>query len=90
MKPVKLILISLQIVPETLNVTVRGGNVIPFQGTYVCGSADGPYVIRDSYTLNDVAGGNGNGIMETSETILASLTVKNVGSGIATNVIGNH
>ena len=47
----------------------------------------GPYVIRDSYTLNDVTGGNGNGVMETSETILASLTVKNVGIEIATNVI---
>ena len=48
---------------------------------------DGAYVLRESYILNDIAGGNGNGIMETSETILASLTVKNVGSGIATNVM---
>ena len=75
------------IVPETLKVTVRGGNVIPSQGILYVVQPGGPYVIRDSYTLNDVIGGNGNSIMETSETILASLTIKNVGSGIATNVM---
>ncbi len=75
------------IVPETLKVTIRGGNVIPSQGVLYVVQPGGPYVIRDSYTLNDVTGGNGNGIMETSETILASLTIKNVGSGIATNVM---
>jgi PKD repeat protein len=36
--------------------------------------------------LNDIAGGNGNGIMETAETILASLTIKNVGNGNASNI----
>jgi PKD repeat protein len=74
-------------VAETLNVTVRGGNVIPFLGTLSVVQPTGPYVIRDSYTLNDVTGGNGNGIMETSETILASVTIKNVGTEEAANVL---
>jgi PKD repeat protein len=73
--------------PETLTVTVRGGNVFPFQGTMSVLQPTGPYIIKESYTLNDNTGGNGNGIMETSETILASLTVKNVGIATATNVI---
>ena len=72
---------------EELTVTVRGGNVIPFQGILYVVQPNGPYVIKDSFSLNDVAGGNGNGIMETSETILASLVIKNVGSGDATNVV---
>ncbi len=72
---------------EELTVTVRGGNVIPYQGILYVVQPNGPYVIKNSYTLNDIAGGNGNGIMETSEIILASLTIKNVGNGDATNVM---
>jgi PKD repeat protein len=72
---------------EELNVTVRGGNVIPHKGTLDVVVPSGPYVINESYTLNDVAGGNGNGTMETSETILTSLTIKNVGTGEANNVM---
>ena len=73
-------------VQETLNITVRGGNVYPLLGTIDVVDPSGPYVIRDSCSLNDNAGGNGNGIMETSEAMLASLTVINVGILEATNV----
>lgn len=74
-------------VPETLKVTVRGGNIIPYLGTLEVVQPDGPYVVKESYTLDDLAGGNGNGIMETSETIGASLTVKNVGTEEASNIV---
>lgn len=74
-------------VPETLKVTVRGGDVIPFLGTLSVIQPDGPYVVKDSYVLDDIAGGNGNGIMETSEIISASLTVKNVGTEEAFNIV---
>ena len=72
---------------EDLTVTVRGGNVIPFIGILQVIPANGPYVIRETYTLNDVAGGNGNGLMDYSESILLSLVVKNVGTLPANNVI---
>ncbi len=72
---------------EDLTVTVRGGNVIPFIGILQVIPANGPYVIRETYTLNDVAGGNGNGLMDYSESILLSLVVKNVGTQPANNVI---
>jgi len=71
---------------ETLNVTVRGGNVIPFLGTLEVTQPIGPYVIRDSYSLNDLTGGNGNGLMDYGESILMSLTVINVGTQQANNV----
>ncbi|MEZ5196599.1 MAG: C25 family cysteine peptidase [Bacteroidales bacterium] len=70
---------------ETFNVTVRGGNVIPFQGTMLVAPPIGPYVIQQSIDLNDAAGNN-NGIMETGESILATLTVENIGVENAENV----
>lgn len=71
---------------EILNVTVRGGNVIPFLGTLELIPPTGPWVIRDSYTLNDITGGNGNGLMDFGESILMSLTMINVGTMQANNV----
>ena len=71
---------------EELTVTVRGGNVYPYQNTMSILQPTGPYVLVDTFIINDVAGGNGNSIMETSENILASMTVKNVGAMDASNV----
>jgi hypothetical protein len=73
-------------VQEALKVTVRGGNVIPFIGTLNVVQPTGPYVLRETYALNDVAGGNGNSLMDYSESLLLSLTVKNVGTQQANNV----
>jgi hypothetical protein len=73
-------------VEESLNVTVRGGDVIPYLGILNVFQPTGPYVIRETYSLNDVSGGNGNGLMDYGESILLSLTVKNVGTQPAPNV----
>jgi hypothetical protein len=72
--------------PETLTVTVRGGNVIPFQGTIDLIQANGPWITQDYFQLNDIAGGNGNGLMDFGESIQMSLAMKNVGTIQATNV----
>jgi PKD repeat protein/uncharacterized spore protein YtfJ len=72
---------------ETFNVTVRGGNVIPFKGTLLVAPPTGPYVIHDSYIINDVAGGNANGLMDYGETNLLSLTMINVGVEQAEDVV---
>lgn len=72
---------------ETFNVTVRGGNVIPFQGTLLVAPPTGPYVIKNSFSINDLAGGNGNGLMDYGETNLLSLSMVNVGVEQAENVV---
>ncbi len=46
----------------------------------------GPYVIKDSHTLDD-ATGNANGNPEPGETVGLSLTMKNVGSGASNNTV---
>jgi len=73
-------------IEETLTVTVTGGNVIPYTGSIDVVQPTGPYVIRDTHSLNDIAGGNGNGFMDFGESILMSLTVKNVGTQQADDV----
>ncbi|MFU8844783.1 MAG: T9SS type A sorting domain-containing protein, partial [Bacteroidales bacterium] len=47
----------------------------------------GPYVVQDSYVINDLSGGNGNGLMDYGESVLLSLTVENVGVQTANNVV---
>ena len=72
---------------ETFNVTVRGGNVIPFQGDLIVVQPTGAYVVKDSYTINDAAGGNGDGLMDYGETNLLSLSMINVGVEEAVGVV---
>ncbi len=72
--------------PGVATVTVTSHNHLPYQGEIQVIPQSGPYVIKDSYELNDEIGGNDNGLMETSESILISLGVKNVGIAQATNV----
>jgi len=73
--------------PGDAVVTVTLHNYLPYQATLPIIPQEGPYVVKDSYTLNDVDGGNGNGMMDYAESILMSLSVKNVGIQIAQNVI---
>lgn len=73
--------------PGTATVTVTAHNHLPYQSTVQIIPQSGPYVIKDSYSINDASGGNGNGLMDYGEAILLSLGVKNVGIAQATNVI---
>ncbi len=73
--------------PGTATVTVTAHNHLPYQSVIQVIPQSGPYVIKDSYVLNDVAGGNGDGLMDYGESILLSLSVKNVGISQATNVV---
>ena len=74
-------------IPGTAKITVTAHNYLPYQDEIAVIPQTGPYVIRDSYTLNDIAGGNGNGLMDYGESELLALDVKNVGIQEATNVI---
>jgi hypothetical protein len=73
-------------IQETLQITVTGKNVFPFQGTMEVIPPDGPWVMGDYFLLDDNAGGNGNGLMDYGESILLSLAVKNIGTAGASNV----
>jgi len=72
--------------PGTAKVTVSVHNHLPYQADIQVIPQSGPYVIKDSYTLNDQTGGNGDGLMDYGESILLTLAMKNVGVAAATNV----
>jgi PKD repeat protein len=79
------ITIPVQAPPDQVLVTVTKQNYFRYQGYVDVLPATGPYVVFNGIAINDAAG-NGNGIMETSESILASITLKNVGVENASNV----
>ncbi|HNY59041.1 MAG TPA: C25 family cysteine peptidase [Bacteroidales bacterium] len=72
--------------PGEATVTVTKFNCLPYQATIPIIPQDGPYVVKDSWLINDNVGGNGNGLMDYAESILLTLSVKNVGTELAQNV----
>ncbi|MFP4470585.1 MAG: C25 family cysteine peptidase, partial [Bacteroidales bacterium] len=72
--------------PGNATVTVTTHNYLPYQATIPVIPQSGPYVVKDSYVIND-ANGNGNGMMDYAESILLSLSVKNVGIQTAEDVV---
>lgn len=51
-------------------------------------SVTGPYIIMESYVVND-SNGNNNGQLDPGETATFIITLKNVGSEIAQNITGS-
>ncbi|RLC45029.1 MAG: hypothetical protein DRH57_08715, partial [Candidatus Cloacimonadota bacterium] len=74
--------------PGEVTVTVTTHNYLPYQSVIPVIPQEGPYVVQESYTINDNAG-NGNGLMDFGEAILLSLSVENVGITEATDVTVN-
>ena len=72
--------------PDQVLVTVTKQNYYRYTSLVDVIPPTGPYVVRESYTINDVAGGNGDGLMDYGETNLLTLTVENVGVQPASNV----
>jgi hypothetical protein len=75
-----------QVPPNHVLVTVTKQNYYRYSSLVEVIPPAGPYIVQHGVEINDAAG-NGNGIMETSEAILASITVKNVGVENASNVV---
>jgi Peptidase family C25/Propeptide_C25/FlgD Ig-like domain/Viral BACON domain/Peptidase family C25, C terminal ig-like domain len=72
------------ITPETISVSIIGHNKTRHLGEiYVI--SDEPYVIFESYEVND-ANGNGNNLPDFSEEISLDFTLQNVGNQPAANV----
>lgn len=72
--------------PDNILVTITLQNYYRYSSSVEVIPPEGPYIVQDGVTIDDAAG-NGNGIMETSEAILATLSVENVGIEDATNVV---
>jgi len=73
---------------EVIEVTVTKQNYYRYTALVDVIPPAGPYVLFDSYTLDDSAG-NGNGLMDYGESILLTLSVENVGIDQADNVTVN-
>ncbi len=71
--------------PDEMLVTITKQNYYRYESFVEIIPPDGPYVVHYSVDLNDESG-NGNGMMETSESIMASITLENVGIDDAENV----
>ncbi|MBN3034248.1 MAG: hypothetical protein JW861_01580, partial [Bacteroidales bacterium] len=80
------ILIPGQTPPDQVLVTVTLQNYFRYTALVDVIPPTGPYVVRKSYTINDVTGGNGDGLMDYGETNLLTLEVENVGVQAANNV----
>ena len=72
--------------PGNANVTVTLHNYLPHQAVVDVIPQDGPYVVKDTFVIND-NDGNGNGMVDYGETILLSLGMKNVGIELAEGVV---
>jgi len=75
-----------QVPPDQMLVTITLQNYYRYESSVDVIPPTGPYIVKDDYSINDVAGGNGNGLMDYGESNLLSLTVKNVGVQQADNV----
>lgn len=73
-------------VPGNADVVVTRQNGQPYIGTVVVASPTGPYVLLDSYQLDDAAGNN-NGLADYGEQVSLNVTLKNLGNSMATNLV---
>ncbi len=74
-------------VEGTADVVITGQNMKPFIGTVNVESPAGAYVLLDEFVIDD-SQGNNNGIADYSEYILLDITLENLGSQIASTVVG--
>lgn len=73
---------------DTLSVVVTKQNRKPHIGTIQVIPATGPYVVLNSYTVNDSLGGNNNHLADFAEAIRLNVTVQNIGVQNALGITG--
>ena len=71
--------------PATADIVVTKQNHFRYHQQIQVIPPDGAYIVYQASNVNDV-GGNNNGILDYAETVMLSLTLKNVGSEDAQNV----
>jgi hypothetical protein len=74
--------------PDSIYLTVTGHNLAPYLGAVVALPSSGPYIMRLRSTVDDAAGGNGDGIINPGETVNLPTWVKNCGQGPGTGITG--
>ncbi|MDP8267960.1 MAG: C25 family cysteine peptidase [Candidatus Tenebribacter davisii] len=79
------VVIEPQIPPTIVDLVITKQNHYRYHVTIPVIPPDGPYVVFDSYVIDDAAGNN-NGSLDYGETIDLDMIVNNVGSSQATNV----
>jgi len=72
-------------VPGNADVVVTCQNRQPFISTVLVASPEGPYVLLNSFGIDDNSGNN-NGQPDFSEDVLVNLMLENVGNSDATNL----
>ena len=82
------IIIEPQYPPAMVDVVVTKTNYYRYNALIQVIPPTGPYIIKESFTINDT-NGNGNGQVDYGEDILLSLTMKNVGSENGENIMVN-
>lgn len=70
---------------DTLFVTVTAHNFLPYEG-YATVFTGRPYVTYLEHRIDDVAGGNGDGIINPGESIKLLITLKNYGDQLSRDV----
>ena len=70
---------------ENLTITIRGGNVIPFQGI-IAVVQPAELVMPENLPAADDLDGNNDGLVNPNEHSILTYTLKNWGSGTASNV----
>jgi len=78
--------IDAQIPPTNVDIVVTMQNYYRYEAVITVIPPSGPYVVFDSYVLNDPTG-NQNGMLDYGETANLDMTLHNVGSDEATNVV---
>ena len=73
--------------PGTAHVTVTSHNFLPYQQDIPVIPLAGPFVIFESYVIDDTATGNGNGSLENGEIVDLDMSLENIGNAQGTNVI---
>ncbi len=72
-------------IPTSLNITVTGRSIDPYEAIVDVIVPDGAWLSHDSHTLDDSTG-NSDGIINPGETATVTVTVENVGADPATSV----
>jgi len=80
------ITIAPQVPPAIVKLVITKQNYYRYEQNIEVIPPSGPYVVRDSFVINDL-NGNGNGQADYGESILMTLVMKNVGVEIAPNVV---
>jgi len=74
--------------PGVADIIITAQNREPYVSTVQIISPSGPYVLFDSYNINDISGNN-NGELDAGENIILGVQLINVGPDNANNVTAN-